>query len=244
MALSTEQRPWRLMFRAFRYRNYRLFFGGQGISLIGTWMQRIAIGWLVYRLTQSPAMLGLAGFFSQFPTFVLAPFAGVMADKFDRHKIMVIAQVLAMLQAVVLAALIFTNTITVWWVVALTAVLALVNAFDIPARQSFIVEMVEDKKDLGNAIALNSAMFNSARLIGPSIAGVIIAAVGEGLCFTLNAVSSLAVIAALLAMKLAPRSAARSQQNVFQELKMGFNYAFGSVPIRSTLILLAIVSLV
>ncbi len=244
MTLSSENRPVRLMFRAFRYRNYRLFFGGQGISLIGTWMQRIAIGWLVYRLTQSPAMLGIAGFFSQFPTFVLAPFAGVMVDKWDRYRIVIIAQILAMLQAMVLVVLFYSHTITVWWIIALTALLALVNAFDIPARQSFVIEMVDDKNDLGNAIALNSAMFNSARLIGPSLAGVLIAVVGEGPCFSFNALSFLAVIVALIAMKVKPRSIAKMKQSVFQELKMGFSYAFGSVPIRSTLILLAIVSLV
>lgn len=232
------------LFRAFAYRNYRLFFSGQSISLIGTWMQRIALGWLVYRLTQSPVLLGITGFSSQFPTFIFAPFAGVFADTRNRHRIMIVTQSLAMVQALVLAALVLSNTITVTHIIVLSIFLALIRGFDIPARQSFIVEMVEDKKDFGNAIALNSAMFNSARLIGPSLAGILIALVGEGACFTINGISYIAVIVALLLMRLPARRSRVKGKKVLNELKLGLRYAFNSVPIRSILILLAVVSLV
>jgi MFS family permease len=232
------------LFRALRHRNYRLFFGGQSISLIGTWMQRIALAWLVYRLTNSPILLGITGFSSQFPTFIFAPFAGVIADQTNRHRIMVITQILAMVQALILAALVLTNSITVTHIILLSIMLALINGFDIPARQAFVIEMVEHKKDLGNAIALNSAMFNSARLIGPSIAGVLIALVGEGLCFLLNGLSYIAVIIALLAMSLKKSSAVRASHNMLRELKQGLVYALGSKRIRSVLSLLALVSLV
>lgn len=234
----------KFMLRSFRYRNYRLFFGGQGISLIGTWLQNIAISWLVYRLTNSALLLGVVGFAGQIPTFLLTPFAGVLVDRWNRHRILVVTQTLAMIQAFVLALLILTGNISVWQIIPLTIFLGLVNAFDMPARQSFIVEIVEKREDLGNAIALNSSMFNSARLLGPSIAGVLIAAVGEGLCFLLNGVSYLAVIAALLAMRVTPKKVEMKHSQMLQGLKEGFVYAYGSVPIRLVLLLLALVSLV
>ncbi|MDH5468610.1 MAG: MFS transporter, partial [Candidatus Aminicenantes bacterium] len=187
----------KIMFRSLQYRNYRLFFGGQSISLIGTWIQRIALPWLVYRLSGSPFLLGLVGFTGQIPTFLLSPFAGVVVDRWNRHRILIVTQILAMIQALILAALFFGGGIKVWHIILLAALLGCVNAFDMPARQSFVIEMVEKKEDLGNAIALNSSMVNSARLLGPSIAGVLIAAVGEGICFLLNGLSYLFVIASL-----------------------------------------------
>ena len=232
-----------LLMRAFKYRNYRLFFGGQCISLIGTWMQNVALSWLVYRLMGSPLLLGITGFASQFPTLLLAPLAGIAADRFDRRKIMVLTQLLSMLQALSLAFLVLFGSPQVWQIIALAAVLGVINSFDMPARQSFVVEMVERREDMANAIALNSSMFNSARLLGPSIAGIFIAAFGEGVCFLANAVSYLAVIAALLAMrvkrdaKMADRSKSRGS---FAE---GVKYAFGYPPIRYILLMLAAGSL-
>ncbi|MCX5799964.1 MAG: MFS transporter [Candidatus Eisenbacteria bacterium] len=234
----------RLVFRALRYRNYRLFFGGQGISLIGTWMQRIALSWLVYRLTNSALLLGVVGFAGQIPTFLLAPVAGVLADRWNCRRILVITQVLAMVQAFVLAVLVLTNAITVWEIVVLSIFLGLVNAFDMPARQTFVVEMVDRKKeDLGNAIALNSSLFNGARLVGPSVAGILIAVVGEGVCFLLNGLSYIAVIGSLLAMRVTPRKTEAKNTHVLRGLKDGFSYAFGFDPIRSIILLLALVSL-
>lgn len=192
------------MVRAFKYRNYRLFFGGQAISLIGTWMQSVALSWLVYRMTGSALLLGVAGFASQAPSLLLAPFTGPAADRFDRRRIMLVTQVLSMLQALALALLVTFGHPEVWQIVALAAVAGMINAFDMPARQAFVIQLVEKREDLANAIALNSSMFNSARLIGPSVAGVFIAAFGEQVCFFINAFSYAAVIAALLAMRLPP----------------------------------------
>jgi MFS family permease len=231
------------MVRALRHRNYRLFFAGQGISLIGTWMQRIAMGWLVYRLTHSAFLLGLVGFTGQIPVFLLTPFAGVLADRLNRHRMLVVTQILAMIQALALALLILTGTIAVWHIVSLSIFLGFVDAFDMPVRQSFLVEMIENREDLGNAIALNSSIVNSARLIGPSIAGILIAYVGEGVCFLLNAVSYLAVIASLLAMKIVSRRIETPKTDIFQGVKEGFSYAFGFSPIRSVLLLISLVSL-
>lgn len=233
----------KIMFRSFRYKNYRLFFGGQSISLIGTWIQRIALPWLVYRLSGSPFLLGLVGFAGQIPTFLLSPFAGVVSDRWNRHHILIVTQLLAMIQALVLASLFFTGGIKVWHVILLGTALGCVNAFDMPARQSFVIEMVESKEDLGNAIALNSSMVNSARLLGPSIAGVLIAATGEGICFLLNGLSYLFVIASLLLMNVAPQKAKPQNTRVWQRLKEGFSYAFGFSPIRFPILLLGLVSL-
>ena len=231
------------VFRALRHRNYRLFFGGQSISLIGTWMQQIALNWLVYRLTGSAMLLGLVGFTSRIPTFLLAPFAGVMADRWNRHRMLIITQVLSMVQAMILAALVLTNRIAVWHIITLSIFLGLVNAVDIPTRQSFVPDMVEKREDLGNAIALNSSIVNGARLIGPSIAGVLIATLGEGLCFLLNGLSFIAVIGALKAMRIEHRERDAANSHVIEGLKEGFSYAFGFAPIRSVLLLLALVSL-
>src|SRR5215218_5206260 len=190
------------MLRALRSRNYRLYFSGQGVSLVGTWMTRIATSWLVYRLTGSALLLGLVSFAGQIPTFVLAPFAGVLVDRVDRHRLLVWTQVLAMLQSFAMAALTLLHLVTVPQVIALSLFQGVVNAFDMPSRQAFLVEMVDRREDLGNAIALNSSLVNGARLLGPSIGGVLIAAVGEGWCFFIDGVSYLAVIASLLMMRL------------------------------------------
>jgi MFS family permease len=190
--------------RALHHRNYRLFFGGQSISLIGTWMTRVATSWLVYRLTDSALLLGIVGFAGQLPTFIFAPFAGVWADRLNRHRVLVVTQTLAMLQSLILAGLTFGHIITVWHIIFLGAFQGLINAVDMPTRQAFVVQMVEDKQDLGNAIALNSSMVNIARLIGPSLAGIIIAVVGEGPCFLIDGLSYVAVIFSLMAMRTLP----------------------------------------
>ena len=230
--------------RTLSSRNYRLFFAGQGVSLIGTWMQRIAMSWLVYRLTDSVFLLGMVGFLGQIPTFLLGPFAGVLADRLNRHRIIVVTQILSMLQALALAVLVMTGAVQVWHIIVLSIFLGLVNALDMPTRQAFVVEMIEKREDLVNAIALNSAIFNGARLIGPSIAGILIATVGEGVCFLLNGLSYIAVIAALLAMRLRKREIERRSKNMLHEIREGFTYALGLAPIRSVLLLLGLVSVV
>jgi MFS family permease len=229
--------------RALHHRNFRLFFGGQSISLIGTWMQRIALAWLVYRLTNSAFLLGFVGFSSQIPTFLLTPFAGVLVDRWNRHRMLVATQALAMVQALILSVLVLTATIRIWHIIGLSLVLGIINAFDIPARQAFIVDMVEKREDLGNAIALNSSMVNGARLLGPSVAGILIAGVGEGTCFLINSLSYLPVIAALLAMKIARKNFETERPWIGQGLKDGFIYTFGFAPIRAILLLLGLVSL-
>jgi MFS family permease len=233
------------MWRALAHKNYRLFFAGQSISLIGTWMTRIAMSWLVYRLTGSALLLGVVGFAGQIPSFLLAPLAGVLVDRWNRHRLLVITQVLALLQSLALALLALSGLIKIWHVVLLSVFQGLINAFDMPARQAFVVEMVEKRADLANAIALNSSMVNAARLLGPSIGGVVIAAVGEGWCFMFDAVSYLAVIASLLAMTIAPRILKTTNgANILQQLREGWTYAVRFVPIRNVLLLLALVSLV
>ena len=192
------------LLRALRSRNYRLFVAGQSVSLIGTWMQQVAMSWLVYRLTGSAFLLGVVGFTSQIPTFLLAPVAGVLADRWNRRRLLILTQALAMFQAAILAAAVFAHIIQVWHIIVLSLLLGVVNAFDIPVRQAFVVEMVPDRDDLGNAIALNSSMVQAARLLGPTIAGLLVASVGEGVCFLLNSASYLAVLLALVAMKLGP----------------------------------------
>jgi len=232
------------IFRSLRYRNYRLFFSGQSLSLIGTWVQRIAIPWLVYRLTDSAFLLGFVGFAGQIPTFILAPFAGVLTDRLNRYHIMIVSQILSMIQALALALLFFTNTIEVWNVLLLSVIQGCINAFDTPARQSFVIEMVEDKNDIGNAVALNSSMFNGARLVGPSIAGVLIASLGEGACFLINGISYIFVVISLLLMKVKPQEKKKTKDtNIIKEFKEGFTYTFGFPPIRSIIILLTLISL-
>jgi len=231
-------------FRAFRSPNYRLFFFGQGLSLIGTWMQTLAMGWLVYRLTHSPWLLGVIGFCGQIPIFLLGPIAGVLADRFPRRRILTLTQSLAMLQAFTLGALVLSGAIQVWHVVAMSLFLGTVNAFDMPTRQSFIVEIVPGKEDIGNAIAMNSTMFNSARLIGPMIAGLVIKLAGEGVCFAINGVSFLAMIIALRRMRLPPRPARMEHNDMMRGMREGLSYALRSPAILTVLVFVAAMSLV
>lgn len=238
--MSDAQGP-RLL-RALRHRNYRLFFGGQSVSLVGTWITRIATSWLVYRLTGSALLLGVVGFCGQIPTLILSPFAGVIVDRHDRHRILLITQVFSMLQSLALALLALPGIITVSEILFLQVVQGVINAFDTPARQSFLVDMIEDRSDLPNAIALNSSMVNGSRIIGPSIGGVVIAAVGEGWCFMIDAISYLAVIASLIAMHVAKRPRREGASNILEELRAGLTYVSRSIPMRSALLLLAIVA--
>jgi MFS family permease len=228
--------------RALRHRNYRLFFSGQTVSPVGTWITRIATSWLVYRLTHSVFLLGVVGFFGQIPTLLLAPFTGVLIDRWNRHRILVVTQVLAMLQSVALAVLTLAGIITVTEILALQVVQGIINAFDTPARQTFVVEMVTDRADLPNAIALNSSMVNASRIIGPSVGGIMIAAVGEGWCFAFDAVSYLAVIASLLAMRLEKFSPPAANTRMLDELRTGFRYVTRFPPVRDSLLLLALVA--
>jgi MFS family permease len=235
---------WTFAVRALRSRNYRLFFGGQSISLIGTWMTRIATSWLVYRLTGSAVLLGVVSFAGQIPAFFLAPLAGVWVDRWDRHRTLVVTQILSMLQSLALAALALAGIINITEIILLALAQGVINAFDMPARQAFVVQMVENREDLSNAIALNSSMVNAARLVGPSLAGMVIAAVGEGYCFLLDGISYIAVILSLLWMRVEPLSAGAPRRRIVEELNEGWRYVAGSVPIRSILLLLAVVSLV
>lgn len=229
--------------RALRYRNYRLFFGGQIVSLIGTWMTNTATSWLVYRLTGSALFLGIVGFSSQLPAFILAPFAGLVVDRQSRHRLLLITQIFSMIQSFLLAALTLSHNITISWLLALCVFQGLINAFDMPCRQAFVVELIENKKDLGNAIALNSSMFNIARLVGPAIGGIIIAAVGEGWCFLIDSISYLAVIMALLAMVVKSHVPLKHTGSALGQFQEGWKYVGKSKPIRAIIGLLALVSL-
>jgi MFS family permease len=228
-------------FRAFKHINFRLFFAGQFISLTGTWMQSVAQSWLVYRLTGSVVLLGLIGFASQIPIFLIAPFGGVVADRYSRRKILIITQTSAMITAFVLATLTLTGNIQVWHLFVLAVCFGIANAFDIPTRQAFVVDMV-GRDDLLNAIALNSSMFNGARIVGPAIAGILVAVVGEGWCFLGNAVSYIAVIAGLFLMKITPVIRER-KGSTFSNIVEGFSFVAKTAPIRGLLLLLGLVSL-
>ncbi|MEJ7603449.1 MAG: MFS transporter [Kofleriaceae bacterium] len=228
--------------RALRHRNYRLFVAGQSLSLIGTWITRFATSWMAYRLTGSAFVLGLVAFCGHAPTTVIAPIAGVLVDRWDRHRVIVLTQVAAMVQSAALAALALTGTMTVWLLMALGALQGVINAFDMPARQSFVRQMIEDPADLPNAIALNSSLVNLAKLVGPAIAAVLVATVGEGWCFALDAASYLAVIGSLLAMRV-PRQVLRVRDaSVLAELRAGLRYAAGVPIVRSVLVLMALSS--
>jgi MFS family permease len=243
MAIFQNLKNFKFLFRTLQSRNYRLFFIGQFISLIGTWIQQIAVSWLIYKMTNSVFLLGLVGFVSQFPTFVITPFAGVWSDRFNRHKILVLTQTLSLIQALVLAILVLSGAITVWQIILLSLFIGCVNAIDMPNRQSFVIYMIDDRNDLGNAIALNSAMFNGSRFIGPFIAGVLIATVGEGICFLINALSYIAVIVAILSMNIDHIKINISKTSVMEELKEGFTYVFGNTRIRAMLILVSLTSI-
>jgi len=232
------------LLRSLRHRNYRLFFTGQSFSLVGTWMQRMAVSWLVYRLTHSAAMLGLVAFAGQFPSFLLSPLGGIVSDRYQRFKILLTTQIASLVQASVLAALVLSKHINIAEIIALSMMLGIINAFDTPSRQSLVIEMVTDKADLSNAIALNSSMVNVARLLGPSIAGILLASVGEGICFLLNAVSFLAVITSLLLMQIVPRTLTPPTQNVFREFREGFRFLVRTPALLRVIVMLAAVSLV
>ncbi len=231
-------------FPAFRSRNYRLYFTGQCISLIGTWMTRLATSWLVYRLTDSAFLLGMVGFLSQIPALFLSPLAGVWVDRWDRHRAMVITQVLAMVQSLALAALTLSGHVTMPWVLFLTLMQGLINTFETPARQSFVIQMVEDRADLSNAIALNSSIVNAGRLVGPAIAGLVIAAYGEGFCFLIDGLSYIAVVYSLLAMKNLRPGLRNPPKHVWKELAEGWHYIVGSAAIHWILLMLGLVSLI
>ncbi|MFI5360367.1 MAG: MFS transporter [Elusimicrobiota bacterium] len=239
------EKGWTFALRALKYRNYRLYFGGQIVSLVGNWMTSIATSWLVYRLTGSAWMLGVIGFAGQFPAFVLGPFAGVMVDRVNKHRMLVITQTLAMAQSFALAAMTLTGHATIEGLVLLNLVDGVITAFDIPLRQSFVIEMIERKEDLGNAIALNSSMVNASRLLGPALGGAVIALAGEGWCFFLDGASFLAVIYALVAMKVPPVVPRPPHAGgALAEMREGWDYVFASIPIRSIIALLAVVSLI
>jgi len=229
------------MFRALKNRNFQLFFSGQIISLVGTWMQTVAEAWLIYRLTGSSVLLGVLGFVGQIPIFLLSPLAGLVADRWPRRRVVIATQTTSMLLAFTLAALTLTGRIRVWEIIALATLLGTVNAFDVPARQSFLIEMV-GRENLLNAIALNSSMFNGARVAGPAIAGVLVAVVGEGWCFLLNGVSYLAVIAGLFMMRIEKTKPVHDGAAPLEKLREGFRFARQTKPIRALLVLLGVVS--
>jgi len=247
---SNDARGIRSLVRALAHRNYRLFFGGQFVSMIGTWMTRVATGWLVFRLsgqeeTGSAFILGVVGFAGQIPAFFLAPFAGVLVDRWNRHRLLVVTQVLSLVQSALLAVVAFSDEpgpLIIGIIIALAFFQGLINAFDMPARQAFLVEIVDRREDLPNAIALNSSLVNGARLIGPSLAGILIYLASEGWCFVIDAVSYLAVIAALLAMRISPRERPPQRAPLWHGVKEGVRYAFGFAPIRAILLLLGLVS--
>jgi MFS family permease len=230
-------------FDAFKSRNYRLYFAGQSVSLIGTWMQKTAVSWVVYSLTHSKFMLGLSLFASMFPSFVFSFIGGVVSDRYNRYRVLLATQIASMLQAVFLTLLVLSKHYTVWEILALSSILGVINAFDVPARQSLVNEMVDDKKYLPNALALNSSMVNLSRLIGPAIAGLILEKFGDVFCFGLNALSFVAVIASILMMRLSSLQKTHDEKNILQDIKDGWNYLKQTKSIRFIIIMLALVSL-
>lgn len=230
------------VFRALRSRNYRLYFIGQGISLIGTWMQTLAMSWLIYRLTHSAFLLGVVGFVTQIPMLVVGPLAGVLVDHWNRHRMLIATQALFMVQAALLSFLVLHHWIREWHIVALGMLLGIVNAFDMPTRHAFVPQLVRTKEELSNAIALNSVLFNGARFVGPSVAGILVAKVGEGFCFALNAVSYVAVVVALLALREIPDPPSKPSGKIRKALRHGLSYAYRCLPIRAVILLVALVS--
>ncbi len=232
----------RTTLRALRHRNFQLFFSGQLISLVGTWMQNIAQDWLVYRLTGSSLLLGTVAFVSQIPIFLLAPVAGIVADRWNRHRIVIATQTASMVLALTLATLTLSGAIRIWEIMVVASLLGVVNAFDIPARQAFLIDMV-GRDDLLNAIALNSSMFNSARIIGPAIAGILVASVGEGWCFFANGISYIAVIIGLVLMRLTRQGELQKHGSPLENMIEGFRFARHTAPVRALLLLIGFVSL-
>lgn len=241
--LNSPHRDFSHAWRALRHRNFRLFFGGQSISLIGTWMTRIATAWLVYRLTKSALLLGTVSFVGQIPTFLLAPFAGVLVDRLNRRTVLLWTQSLAMVQSLALAGLTLAHVITIHEILALSAFQGLINAFDMPGRQAFMSQMVEGREDLSNAIAINSSMVNLARLLGPSLAGIVIAATSEGWCFLIDGASYIAVIASLAMMRVHVERVKREAASMVEQLREGWEYVSSFIPVRAILLLFALVSL-
>jgi MFS family permease len=239
---AARRSRWPSGLRALQHRNFQLFFSGQLISLIGTWMQTVAQAWLVYRLTGSALLLGAVGFASQIPVFIIAPLGGTMADRHNRQRVVIATQTSAMLLAFILAALTLLHVVQVWHIFVLAALLGVVNAFDIPARQAFIVQMV-GKEDLMNAIALNSSMFNGARVVGPAVAGILVASIGEGWCFFVNAVSYIAVIVGLLLMRIGGARSAPATASALEHVAEGMKWVYKTMPIRALLVLLGMLSL-
>jgi MFS family permease len=239
LSIASVSHAW----RALRHRNFRLFFFGQSISVLGTWMTRLATTWLVYHLTHSALLLGVVGFAGQFISFALGPFAGVWVERVDRRKLLVWTQAAAAVQSLVMAALTLAHIINLWEIIALTALQGVINALDTPGRQAFLIQMIDDRADLGNAIAINSSMANGARLVGPAIAGLIIAAIGEGWCFTIDGVSYLAVIASLLMMHVKPLNVHRGRSSMLVQIREGWTYVSGFQPIRTILLLFSLISL-
>ena len=234
----------KVIFRTLKYKNYRLFFTGQSISLIGTWIQIIAASWLIYRLTNSAFLLGLLTFAGQLPTLLFTPFAGVMVDRWDRYKLIKTTQILFAFQSLIFGVLVLTEIIQIWHIIILNIFGGFVMAFDSPVRQSFVVDIVEDKKDIGNAVALNSMLFNMARMVGPAIAGILVAMIGEGWCFIINTITFLAIIVNLHLMDIKKTILKKSNNHVLTDLKEGFLYTYNFLPIRYILIILAFVSIV
>lgn len=228
--------------RAFRSRSFRIFFIGQGLSVLGTWMQTVATSWLVYRLTGSAFMLGLTAGALQLPVLFLAPIAGVWADRMDRQRLLIVVQSLAAVQGIVIAAIVFAGVVQIWHLIAISIFLGVINAIETPTRQAFLLELVASRADLPNAIALQSMLFNSARFIGPTIAGVILAFAGEALCFLLNGLSYIAVVIAYWVIRVPPRAIATAPAALWAEIAGGFRYAFGSLAMRRLIVLLAVLS--
>lgn len=240
--IPTNKEVFAQIFTSLHSRNYKLYFYGQIVSLIGSFIQQIALSWLVYRITGSVFLLATVSFVSQIPSFFLSPVVGAAIDRFEKRKILILTQTLFMVQALCMAALVLGGEIQTWQIIALSLFLGFVQALDMPTRQAITIELVDRKEDIGNAIALNSAMFNSARLIGPSVGGFLIGMLGEGLCFLVNGVSYIAVIISLFRIIPKPLQKVTEKKNIGQDIREGFRYATGSFPIRSALIMLGVVS--
>ena len=243
MKNSKDKKGMYLIFRSLKSKNFLIFFIGQAISLIGTWIQYTAIGWMVYRLTGSPFLLGAVGFAGKIPTSLFAPFAGVLADRWSRYNILIITQILALLQSLLLALLVVTDNINIFYIMGLTFFYGIIRAFEIPTRHSFIADLTDTREDLVNAIALNSISFNTARLIGPSIGGLIISLHGEGICFFINTVSFFAIIISLFMIKNIPGRILSEDRNIIQGVKEGISYCFRIKPIGAVLLIIALISL-
>ncbi|OUJ75287.1 MFS transporter [Hymenobacter crusticola] len=230
-------------FRAFRSRNYRLFFAGQSLSLLGTWMQKTAVSWVVYSLTHSKFMLGVSVFATLFPAAIFSFLGGGVADRYHRYRVLLLTQALSMVQALLLTLLVFFRPNAVWGIIALSVVLGIINAFDVPTRQSLVPELVEDKQDLPNALALNSSMVTLAQLLGPAFAGFALEKLGSVACFGLNAVSFVAVIGSLLSLKLPVYEAKLRTKSMLEELREGLRYVANTPAIRHIIVMLSLISL-